>query len=509
MDSLFDLAIIGGGINGCGCAADASLRGLKVILCEQSDLGAKASSNSTKLIHGGLRYLENGEISLVRKALIERQLLATLAPHLIKPLSFVLPHNKQMRPIWMLYAGLFLYDHLTFKNKMPKSEFISVTKNYKYFTPLKDSLNKGFMFSECMVDDARLVIENALQAQKYGATISPGTKLVHSQVANNIWELAFQKEDGKVFQIKARSVINATGPWVEKVSNILRIPTNKSIAKVKGSHIIVPKLYENEQAYVLQHDDKRIIFVIPYFNHTLIGTTEISYNSSISSASITEEEVFYLLGIVNAHFKKEITAEDILFNYSGIRPLIYSPRREERKLSRNYDYTLLNSPAPVITIYGGKITTYRQLAVKIINQLKSIFPNLPKSKTAFTPLPGSNINQHSWETYQEYAINKYHWLNLEILKRYFACYGTLTEHILNNCNSMDDLGIFFGDTIYQVEIDYLVQNEWAKTIDDILWRRTKLGLSVKEETEIKLNDYLVSLNTMPENPEIEDALSTI
>lgn len=492
MDSLFDVVIIGGGINGCGCAADASLRGLKVLLCEQSDIASKTSSNSTKLIHGGLRYLENGELGMVRKALIERQRLTNLAPYLITPLSFMLGHSKKMRPIWLLYAGLFLYDHLTFKNKMPKSKFISAAKNPLYFEPLKASINKGFLVSDCTVDDARLVMANAIQAERHGATILTRTKLVHAQVVNKTWELTLQGEH-KVFQVKTKSVINAGGPWIENVSKILRINLKKTISKVKGSHIIVPKIYEGDQAYMLQNDDKRIIFVIPYFNHTLIGTTEILFNNYPANVQISEEEIIYLLGAVNTKFKQKIEPSDILYNYSGIRPLISNPQKKVRKLTRDYDYSFVNNPAPVINIYGGKLTTYRKLAQNVVDQLKSVFPKLSKTKTQYTFLPGSKFGNHSWEKYKEYATHKYHWIEQETLARYLSTYGTLIESFLGNCKNVNDLGIHFGDKIYQVEIDYLIQKEWAKSIDDIIWRRTKLGFIISDDTEKLLSNYLASV----------------
>lgn len=508
MDSLYDVVVIGGGINGCGCAADAAQRGLKVLLCEQSDIGSKTSSSSSKLIHGGLRYLENGDIFMVRKALKERQRLIKIAPHIIRPIPFILPRHNNIRPDWILKAGLFLYDNLLIKKHLPKSKKIYAHKDLDYFAPLNPEITRGFIYSDCITDDSRLVIENAIAAKNHGATILSRTKLVHAQITDNIWELALQNTNGKIFQVRSKSIINSTGPWVESVSKVLRMPLKRKISKVKGSHIIVPALYKGTQTYVLQSSDKRIIFVIPYYNHTLIGTTEINYTGSLSSVTISTQEIDYLLKLTNEIFKQQLNKEDIIHQFSGVRPLIYAKGKTERELSRDFDYEFTKNPAPLITVYGGKITTYRILAEKIINNLTrnltSAFPKLKKSATACTPLPGSSSSYSTFEQYTHFAAKKYFWLNKSLLERYLKTYGTHIDVLLKNCSEYEDLGLYFGDSLYQAEVDYLIAHEWAMTIDDILWRRTKLGLTINSQTRFNLNEYLQSFfNSNKKQPTIE------
>ncbi|WBV64502.1 glycerol-3-phosphate dehydrogenase [Legionella pneumophila 130b] len=283
MDQVFDVAIIGGGINGCGCAADAALRGLSVILFEQDDLASKTSSSSTKLIHGGLRYLEHYEFGLVKKALQERQTLLNLAPHLVHSQSFVLPYLKHMRPSWLLRLGLFFYDHLSRKNHLPKSRLIHRNNKNNYFTPLKEELNRGFLFYDATTDDARLTILNAIQAKNHGASIRPHAKVTHAEVINNIWHLTIQPTKGQSYKAYAKSIINATGPWVQSIAQLTHTPIQKDITLVKGSHIIVPKLFEGNHAYFLQHNDQRVIFVIPYHGFSMIGTTDIHYTGILTT----------------------------------------------------------------------------------------------------------------------------------------------------------------------------------------------------------------------------------
>lgn len=493
MESLFDVTIIGGGINGCSCAADAAQRGLKVLLCEQSDLGSKTSSSSSKLIHGGLRYLENGDVLMVHKALKERKRLLDIAPHLINPAKFILTNQNRTRPNWLIKIGLSLYDNLLLKKHLPKSQAILHRTHPEYFTPLKPEITKAFIYSDCITDDSRLVIENAIQAKNYGAKILPRTKLIHSQISNNIWELALQDNHGKIFQVKSKSIINATGPWVESVNDILRVPLKQKISKVKGSHIVVPSLYDGEQVYVLQCDDKRIIFVIPFYGHSLIGTTEIKYEGSLTHVNILNEEIDYLLNLVNSHFNKNTTKEDIVHHFSGVRPLLYTPNKEARELSRDFSYDFMKTPAPLITIYGGKITTYRVLGEKVVDALSPIFFKLPKSNTASVKLPGAYSTSMHYHDYLEYARKKYSWMNPNLLNRYLKTYGARCEVLLKDCVEYEDLGLHFGDNLYQLEVDYLIKHEWAMKKDDILLRRTKLGLIVSDQTHAALQEYLNSI----------------
>ena len=320
MEHVFDVAIIGGGINGCGCAADAALRGLSVVLCEQDDLASKTSSKSTKLIHGGLRYLEHFDFALVKKALDERQKLLHLAPHLVHPLPIVIPYQKYMRPLWMLRIGLFLYDHLSLANKLPRTKLIRSRQRPNYFDPLNKDLNQGFLFYDCATDDARLTLANAMQAKEHGATILPQTKLIGANATDGQWRLTLQKKTGDLFQITAKSLINTTGPWVNTISQLLHTPLKHTLSLVKGSHLVVQKLYEGEHAYMLQHEDKRIVFAIPYHGYTMVGTTDVVFSGDIDNLQIESEEINYLCSITNQYFNKKINESDIITSWSGIRP---------------------------------------------------------------------------------------------------------------------------------------------------------------------------------------------
>ena len=474
---IYDVVIIGGGINGCGCAADAALRGLSVLLCEQDDLASKTSSSSSKLIHGGLRYLEQFHFNLVKKALSERQTLMQLAPFLVSPLALVLPHVKKMRPLWMVRLGLFLYDHLNKKNTLPHSRFIHRLKQTLYFEPLNKNINKGFVFYDCTTDDARLTITNALQAKQHGAKIMTQTALIQANVINNLWQLTFQTTSGTPFQVLAKSIINATGPWIEKVNRLLNIPLDHTISLIKGSHIVIPKLYDGDHAYLLQNNDERVVFAIPYHGHTMIGTTDVPLSETLDEVTIESSEIDYLFTLIARFFNKPLTRQDIIHSWSGVRTLLSSDNKNPSQLSREYAYYASINPAPSVTIYSGKMTTYRQLASEVIDQLKSVFPNLPPSTTQTTPLPGSFLGNMNFKDYQLYAAEKYHWLDKTTLTRYLNNYGTRTETLLKNCNNRQDLGICFADTLYQIEVDYLIREEWATCCDDILWRRTKLGLT--------------------------------
>lgn len=490
MEQVFDVAVIGGGINGCGCAADAALRGLSVALCEKDDIASKTSSKSTKLIHGGLRYLEQFDFTLVKKALNERQKLLQLAPHLVHPLSFVLPYQKNLRPLWMLRAGLFIYDHLSFANKLPRSTLVYRKRQPKYFGPLDEQFKKGFIYYDGMADDMRLTLANAMQAKEHGATIMTRTKLIGADVIDQQWRLTLQENSAEPFQISAKAIINTTGPWVNQVSQLLQIPIAQPMSLVKGSHLVIPQLYEGEHAYMLQHQDKRIIFVIPYHGYTMVGTTDVTHSNDLDNTQIDSDEIDYLCKIINHYFNNELLKEDIITTWSGVRPLLAETGKKPSNLSRDYIYSYTKHPAPAVTIYGGKITTYRQLAQQAVNELQDMFPDLVSSRTSTTPLPGATINNMDFSQYQSYACQKYHWLDEKTRKRYLNSYGTRTENLLAGCESIDDLGICFSPSFYQVEVDYLLREEWATNCEDILWRRTKLGLSIDEMAKIALEDYL-------------------
>ncbi|KTD22811.1 glycerol-3-phosphate dehydrogenase [Legionella lansingensis] len=502
MEQVFDVAVIGGGINGCGTAADAALRGLSVILLEKDDLASKTSSSSSKLIHGGLRYLEHYDFRLVKKALDERQNLLRLAPHLVHPIPFVLPYQENMRPAWLLRTGLFLYDNLSRKNKLPRSKFILRKKSSTYFSPLQEQLRKGFLFYDCTTDDSRLTITNALQAKDHGAIICNYTKITTANVVNGIWHLDITNQEGRKGCVKAKAVINASGPWVEPMNRLLNIPDKFKMSLVKGSHLVVHKLYEGKHAYLLQHKDQRIVFIVPYQGYTMIGTTDVAFNGSLDEVHISAEEVDYLRNLVNSYLRCEIQKEDIIYTWSGVRPLIAADG-ELKTLSRDYSYSYNASPAPSVTIYGGKITTYRQLASEVVDELKTVFPYLKESQSNDIVLPGSELNGMSYKDYLIYAREKYHWLTNEIKEHYLASYGTRTELLLADCSQMSHLGQDFSNGLYQIEVDYLCREEWAQNCEDILWRRTKKGLNFGSENIEILTDYLSSKSLLINSLKIE------
>ncbi|MDP3562682.1 MAG: glycerol-3-phosphate dehydrogenase [Legionellaceae bacterium] len=487
---LYDLVVIGGGINGCGCAADAALRGLSVYLCEQGDIASQTSSNSSKLIHGGLRYLEHHDLAMVKKALDEQQILLDIAPHLVHPIPFVLPHDQHGRPMWLLRTGLFLYDHLSHTNTLPNSKSINRKKYPEYFTPLLAKLKDGFIFYDCKTDDARLTLINALQAKQHGATIASQTALVEAKIENGLWELKLQPKSGDSYVIQSKSIINASGPWLESVSQLLQIPLEHNIALIKGSHVVVHKLYDGEHAYLLQHEDKRIVFVVPYYGHSMIGTTDVVYGGNLENLTIDPNEINYLSELLLHYFNKPLKKADIITTWSGVRPLLSAKEKKAAELSRDYSIHYSATPAPAVTIYGGKITTYRQLAAQAIDQLKTIFPELPESNSNKTALPGAAFQNMNFNAYKQYAYDKYHWMEQSVLKHYIETYGTLTENVLANCHQISDLGIAFTSTLYQIEVDYLMREEWAREVDDVLWRRTKLGLAFDKESYDKLAKYM-------------------
>ncbi len=497
MDSVFDVAVIGGGINGCGSAADAALRGLSVVLIEKDDLASKTSSSSTKLIHGGLRYLENYEFGLVKKALDERQTLLNLAPHLVHPQLFILPYQKHMRPAWFLRLGLFFYDYLSRKNHLPKCKTVHNNHKNSYFTPLLEKFKRGFSFYDAATDDARLTICNALQAKNHGASIRPHSTLIKTQVVNNQWQLTVQPKEGEAYILYAKTLINAAGPWVQSIAQMTHINDKHKMTLVKGSHIIVAKIYEGNHAYFLQHDDKRVIFVIPYHGFSMIGTTDVPFSGSPDNVQISKDEVVYLTNTVNQYFKLKLSSDDVIYSWSGVRPLLASEGKEVKSLSRDYHYEFSSSPAPIVTIYGGKITTYRQLAEETINQLRTVFPHMPQSKTKKTPLPGATNSTMSFDEYVAYAKEKYDWLDDAILNRYLSSYGTNTEVLLSHCTSMTSMGKKFSPYLYQAEVDYLILHEWAKDSDDILKRRTKLGMSMDASAQKELEHYLATITVDP------------
>ena len=492
-----DLLVVGGGINGTGIARDAVGRGLSVVLCEAGDLARATSSASSKLIHGGLRYLEYYEFRLVREALTEREILLRAAPHIIWPLRFVLPHNPGLRPAWMIRLGLFLYDHLGGRKLLPASEGIRL-RRHRYGKGTKQALDKAFVYSDCWVQDARLVVLNALDAQERGATIHTRTKLIDAHRAGGRWIASLEREDGSRFDVAAKALVNAGGPWVSEILNSrLGQNTDKRVRLIKGSHIVVPKLHDGDQAFILQNADRRIVFVIPYEgDYSLIGTTDHDFTGDASKVSISPEETDYLCAIANAHFEKQISAQDVVWSYSGVRPLYDDASTNASAVTR--DYTLdLDAPtaeAPLLSVFGGKITTYRCLALEAVDTLlpalgKPVSNGLGENWTARAPLPGGDIPNADFEGFLRQLAAGYPFLPAALAHRYGRAYGTRTRKLLGAAQSLTDLGQDFGEGVYEAELRYLRDVEWARSAEDVLWRRSKLGLHTGAGTQMAVADW--------------------
>ncbi|MDF3933800.1 glycerol-3-phosphate dehydrogenase [Pseudomonas citronellolis] len=486
---VYDLAVVGGGINGAGIAADAAGRGLLVFLCEQHDLASHTSSASSKLVHGGLRYLEHREFRLVREALAEREVLLAKAPHIVHPLRFVLPHRPHLRPAWMIRAGLFLYDHLGKREKLPASRGLRFGAD----SPLREGIRRGFEYSDCAVDDARLVVLNALAAREHGAHVHPRTHCVSARRSKGLWHLHLERADGSLYSIRARALVNAAGPWVAQFCrDDLRQAPPYGIRLIQGSHLVVPRLYEGEQAYILQNEDRRIVFVIPYLERfSLIGTTDREYLGDPARVRISDEETDYLLNVVNQHFKHPLRREDILWSFSGVRPLCDDESDEPSAVTRDYTLALQGAPgeAPLLSVFGGKLTTYRKLAEAALAQLAPTFPRLRPAWTASAPLPGGE-RMGSPEDLAVELLATHPWLPAGLARRWSTSYGTRSWRLLDGVNGEADLGEHLGAGLYAREVDYLCREEWAEEAEDILWRRSKLGLFLNAEQKLRLAAYL-------------------
>ncbi|AHL76323.1 glycerol-3-phosphate dehydrogenase [Stutzerimonas stutzeri] len=490
VSELYDIAVIGGGINGVGIAADAAGRGLSVFLCERDDLASHTSSASSKLIHGGLRYLEHYEFRLVREALAEREVLLAKAPHIVKPMRFVLPHRPHLRPAWMIRAGLFLYDHLGKREKLPASRSLRFGND----SPLKPAIRRGFEYSDCWVDDARLVVLNAMAAREKGAHIHTRTQCLSAKRAGAIWHVEMQRQDGSRFSLRAKALVNAAGPWVAQfIGENLQQRSPYGIRLIQGSHIIVPRLYEGEQAYIMQNEDRRIVFAIPYLDrYTMIGTTDREYHGDPATVSITEQEIVYLLGIANTHFRTQLEPKDILHTFAGVRPLCDDESDNPSAVTRDYTLSLAaeHKQAPLLSVFGGKLTTYRKLAESAMAQLKPYFPNMEPSWTASAPLPGGE-EMSTVEALIEALMSKVQGIDFALAKRWATLYGNRIWHMLGDARSVDALGEDLGQQLYAQEVDYLRREEWASEVDDFLWRRTKLGLAFSEPQKARLQRYLL------------------
>ncbi len=488
-----DVLVVGGGINGAGIARDLAGRGLSVLLCEKDDLAAHTSSSSTKLIHGGLRYLEHYEFSLVKKALAEREVLLKSAPHIMWPLRFVMPHdpdNKSLRPVWMIRIGLFLYDHLAKREVLPGSRTVDL-RAHAAGQPLKPMFTKGFVYSDGWVDDARLVVLNAMDARQRGAEVLTRWRCVDAQREATAWRVRLQSDAGGQRELSARALVNAAGPWAAQfLSEHAHMPRAKSLRLVKGSHIVVPKMFEHDHAYIFQNPDKRIIFAIPYETHfTLIGTTDVEHHGAVGEARIDESETAYLCEQANRYFAKPVTPQDVVWSYAGVRPLLDDDSGDPSAVTRDYLLELDTAQAPLLTVWGGKITTFRKLAEEAADLLTAPLGSAAK-RGAWTHgayLPGGDLSAWigkpqrpradvvgDFTRFAQAAALRYPQLSATLCHRLARAYGARIDTVL--ANGLGGLGAEVAPGLFEAELNYLHQHEWARNADDVLWRRSKLGL---------------------------------
>ena len=478
----YDVVVVGGGINGAGIARDAAGRGLRVLLVEQGDLANYTSSASTKLVHGGLRYLEYYEFRLVQKALKEREVLMGIAPHIIWPLRFVMPHVRELRPAWMIRMGLFLYDHLGGRQKLPGSKGVNLRRHFAG-APLKESLGKGFIYSDCWVQDSRLVVLNCMDVEARGGRVMPRTRCTGAERSETGWRVALtDTRSGGVEEVRSRAIVNAAGPWVAKFlgdamhQNDAR--AEKDVHLVKGSHIVVAKMFDHADAYLFQNDDGRVIFAIPYEqDFTLIGTTDVAYQGNPAEATASDEEIRYLCDAVNRYFRDGIEPADVVWTYSGVRAL-YDESDEDNvsAVSRDYSLELDDRAAPLLSVFGGKITTYRTLARQAVDRVAPLLGAPVSDWTGEAALPGGDIPGGDFDAYLAGLCRARPWLPETMAWRLARNYGTRVETILGDAAGLEALGEHFGADLYEAELRYLAEHEWAMSAEDAIWRRSKLGL---------------------------------
>jgi glycerol-3-phosphate dehydrogenase len=489
-----DILVIGGGINGAGIARDAAGRGLNVVLCEKDDLAQHTSSSSTKLIHGGLRYLEYFDFPLVRHALREREVLLKSAPHIIWPLRFLLPHHKALRPRWMIRLGLFLYDHIGGRRLLPASWGVDLHKHVGGEV-LKPEFTRGFEYSDCWVQDARLVVLNVRDAHKRGARICTHTKCTALDRESDHWMVTLtNSRNGKETRLRARAVVNAAGPWVEHTLHLdVSVDTDSGVRLVKGSHIVVPRLFDHPYPYIFQNEDNRVMFAIPYEgDYTLLGTTEVEIQGGPDDVSIDDSEITYICNAINRYMKTPVKASDIVWSYTGVRPLFDDHSKNASKVTRDYVLQMDDDGPPILSVFGGKLTTYRKLSEQAVDLLKAPMGFAQSGWTTGTTLPGGDIENGDFEKFLIRCKQAYAWLDEAVLNDYARNYGSELDRLLNGCSSIGDLGKNFGGGLFECEVAYLMKYEWAETAEDILWRRTKKGLRVPEGTDIRLQAWMDS-----------------
>ncbi|MEL7428480.1 MAG: glycerol-3-phosphate dehydrogenase [Pseudomonadota bacterium] len=493
MSSVYDIFVIGGGINGCGIARDAAGRGYSVCLAEMNDFASGTSSWSTKLIHGGLRYLEHYEFRLVREALMEREVLLKMAPHIIWPLRFILPHHKGMRPAWLLRLGLFLYDNLGGRKILPATKVVDLRSDQTGI-PLKDDFRKAFEYSDCWVNDSRLVVLNAMDAHSKGAAIHTRTKVVSAKEDGDHWQITLRSSDtGAQHKVSARVIVNAGGPWVDDIlQNSLGKNDAHNVRLVQGSHIVIRKKFDHPKAYFFQNTDERIFFAIPYEqDYTLVGTTDQDYTGELADVKISDTEIDYLCEGASQYFEEPITRDDIVWTYSGVRPLYDDGASKAQEATRDYvlrpdSYGKLK----VINIFGGKITTYRRLAESMLEKIADAIGAKGRPWTRDSVLPGGEFDVEDFDELVAKIKNEHPFLEVRQVERLARCYGTRAFEFLADAKSAKDLGIDFGHGMSEAEVRYLIAHEWARSAEDVLWRRTKLGIRFSNQEKSKLDAFM-------------------
>ena len=492
ISTIYDMAVIGGGINGCGIARDAAGRGLRVLLAEQGDLAQGTSSASTKLIHGGLRYLEHYEFRLVREALSEREVLLKNAPHIIWPMRFVLPHHAELRPAWLFRLGLFLYDHLGGRKLLPATTSVQLDDS-ELGKPLSEHFHKGFEYSDCWVDDARLVVLNALDAARRGADIRTRTRCIAARRVDGLWQLSLQEQGGREYSIQAHTLVNAAGPWVDQMLANVTAPGRQSrnVRLVRGSHVIVPRLYQHDRAYIFQNGDGRIIFAIPYEqDFTLLGTTDRDHQGGLDNVHIDADETDDLCKAASVYFKQPVRREDVVWTYSGVRPLYDDGASAAQEATRDYVLKVQDEQgqAALLNIFGGKITTYRRLAEDALHKLQTYLPEHKGQWTAQSSLPGGDFQVEEVNELIRKLQGDYPFIDAAWAHGLIRRYGTRAWDMLADSKTRADLGTDFGANLTEQEARFLQQEEWAVEAEDILWRRSKLGLHMSEQQRRQFAD---------------------
>jgi glycerol-3-phosphate dehydrogenase len=487
----YDLLVVGGGINGAGIARDAAGRGLSVLLVEQDDLASHTSSASTKLIHGGLRYLEHYEFRLVRKALAERERLIEAAPHIMWPMRFVMPHDAHLRPLWMIRAGLFLYDHLARRKRLPGSRAIDL-QQHPAGAALATRFRRGFEYSDGWVDDARLVVLNAMDARERGASVLTHTRC-ESVRRERDWRAVLAGPDGRR-EVGARALINATGPWAaEFVRHRSPLKTRHRVRLVKGSHIVVRRLFDHDYGYIFQAPDRRIVFALPYEqDYTLVGTTDVEHEGDPGAARIDADEIDYLCATANRCFGKTIGPGDVVWSFAGLRPLLEDESDDPSSVTRDYVFDLEDDGAPALSVFGGKLTTYRVLAEEAVDRVTAALGGERPAWTAGVPLPGGDLPDADFDRFLAEAATRWPWLPVPLRTRLARAYGTRMERILAAAAGVADLGAAVLPGLHAAEIDYLLREEWARSAEDILWRRSKLGLHLGPDASGILDRWIAS-----------------